>query len=231
MFTSCVDPLLQTNAHPGVTFFDEPEMHEFTSDGGHADFDNGVEVTVPTSAVTPGSTVHITVQPSLAPRDVFVLPEGIASASPSYLISGEGLSGEVTLSMEHHVQVTSNEDANNLVFLQADPSPKRSGAQNVYKYHEVPVSSSQFTPGENNGILRRPFSKKQFIKVGFRKTLKKLFRGDWQLYVSIILLMLQFQLGLLVSLMTPQSLRVHLLTITSTLLECTSLLHRRLETE
>lgn len=178
MFTSCVDPLLQTNAHPGVTFFDEPEMHEFTSDGGHADFDNGVEVTVPTSAVTPGSTVHITVQPSLAPRDVFVLPEGIASASPSYLISGEGLSGEVTLSMEHHVQVTSNEDANNLVFLQADPSPKRSGAQNVYKYHEVPVSSSQFTPGENNGILRRPFSKKQFIKVGFRKTLKKLFRGD-----------------------------------------------------
>ncbi|XP_064407169.1 ankyrin repeat domain-containing protein 29-like isoform X2 [Halichondria panicea] len=96
-------PLHQTSAHPDVTFYDKPQEKEFTSSGGYADFDNGVEVTVPANAVPAGTSVGIKVQPSLAPNDVFVMPKDIQSASPSYLISGEGLNGEVTLSIEHHV--------------------------------------------------------------------------------------------------------------------------------
>ncbi len=89
-FTSCVDPLHQTSAYPDVTFYDMPQEKEFTSSGGHADFDNGVQVTVSANAVPAGTSVSIKVQPSLASNDVFVMPEGIQSASPSYLISGEG---------------------------------------------------------------------------------------------------------------------------------------------
>ncbi|XP_064389765.1 uncharacterized protein LOC135337740 isoform X3 [Halichondria panicea] len=159
-------PLHQTSAHPDVTFYDEPQEKEFTSSGGHADFDNGVQVTVPANAVPAGTSVGIKVQPSLASNDVFVIPEGIQSASPSYLISGEGLNGEVTLSMEHHVRVSTQQEADDLLFLQADSSPKRSGSHSVYEYQEIPEGRSEFTPGGNTGRLTLGTRLKNFFKIG-----------------------------------------------------------------
>ncbi len=178
-----IDPLLQATTHFGVTFYDKPVKKQFTSSGGHADFDNGVEVTVPASAVLAGATASIAVQPSLAPRGVFVLPEGVVSASPSYLISGEGVSGEVTLDMEHYVKVSSHEDADNLSFLEADSSPTRSGDSGLaYRYKEVPKDRTEFTPRENKGRLKLVTRvKKLFIKVGRRSkkgTLVSLFEFD-----------------------------------------------------
>ncbi|XP_064385275.1 uncharacterized protein LOC135334138 [Halichondria panicea] len=161
-------PLHQTSAHPDVTFYGEPQEKEFTSSGGHADFDNGVEVTVPANAVPAGTSVGIKVQPSLAPRDVFMMPEGIQSASPSYLISGEGLNGEVTLSMEHHVRVSTQQEADDLLFLQADSSPKRSGSHSVYEY-QVSEGRSKFTPGGNTGRLTLGTRLKNFFKIGQRR--------------------------------------------------------------
>ncbi|XP_064385034.1 uncharacterized protein LOC135333939 isoform X4 [Halichondria panicea] len=168
-FTSCVDPLHQTSAHPNVTFYGEPQEKEFTSSGGYADFDNGVEVTVPANAVPAGTSVSIKVQPSLAPKDVFVMPEGIQSASPSYLIFGEGLNGEVTLSMEHHVRVSTQQEADDLLFLQADSSPKRCGSKSVYEYREVLEGRSEFTPGGDTGGLTLGTRLKNFFKIGRRK--------------------------------------------------------------
>ena len=174
--TSCVDPLYQTSAHPDVTFYDKPQEKEFTSSGGHANFNNGVQLTVPANAVPAGTSVSIKVQPSLASKDVFVMPEGIQSASPSYLISGEGLNGEATLSMEHHVRVSTQEEADDLLFLQADSFPKRSGSKSVYVYQEVPEGRPEFSPGGNTGRMTRHFSKKKFFKVGAR--IRKWFRGE-----------------------------------------------------
>ena len=175
VFTSCVDPLHQTSAHPDVTFYNEPQEKEFTSSGGHADFENGVKVTVPANAVPAGIAVGIMVQPSLAPKDVFVMPEGIQSASPSYLISGDDLNKDtgVTLSMEHHVLVSTQEEADDLLFLQADSSPKRSGSKSVYEYREVPQGRSEFIPGENKGRLMLITQLKKFFKIGQKK------RGDF----------------------------------------------------
>ncbi|XP_064385255.1 uncharacterized protein LOC135334125 isoform X2 [Halichondria panicea] len=159
-------PLHQTSAHPDVTFYDKPQEKEFTSSGGHADFDNGVHVTVPANAVPAGTSVGIKVQPSLASKEVFVMPEGIQSASPSYLISGEGLNGEVTLSMEHHVRVSTQQEADDLLFLQADSSPKRSGSHSVYEYQKIPEGRSEFSPGGNTGRLTLGTRLKNFFKIG-----------------------------------------------------------------
>ncbi len=125
-------------------------------------------MTVPAHAVPAGTSVGIKVQPGLAPKGVFVIPGGIQSASPSYLISGEGINGEVTLSMEHHVRVSTQQEANDLVFLQADSSPKIVGSKSVYVYREVPDGRSEFNPRENTGRLTRRLPKKQFLKVGLR---------------------------------------------------------------
>ena len=183
-FASSTDPLRQTTTQPNITFFDEPKEETFTSSGGHADFNNGVQVTVPSHAVPPGSTVGVKVQPAFAPSDVTVMPEGIQSASPSYLISSDGsdgLKGEVTVTMEHHVKVSTREEANDLTFLEADAHPSQSG---VYEYQEVSEGRSEFTSGGNSGRVHLNSLRKKFIRVG--KKIKKLFRGILHVQCSMI---------------------------------------------
>ena len=177
-FASSTDPLCQTTTQPNITFYDEPKEETFTSSGGHADFNNGVEVTVPAYAVPQGSTVGVKVQPGFIPSDVTVMPEGIQSASPSYLISSDGsdgLKGEVNVTMEHHVKVSTREEANALVFLQADAHPTQSG---VYQYREVSDGRSEFTPGRNKGRVHLKSLRKKFIKVG--KKIKKWLKGMYK---------------------------------------------------
>ncbi len=171
VFTSCVDPLHQYPEYPGVTFHDPPVERQFNSSGEHADFNNGVEVIVPAGAVSSSDwdTVNITVQPSFVDQHVFVLPEGIVSASPSYLITMEGMTGNVTVIIEAHVSITSREDADNLCFLEADSSPTRSGDRSVYKYSEVPKNNTEFSPGKNKGRLTLSVAViriKKFFKIG-----------------------------------------------------------------
>ena len=173
---------MQNPSYPDVTFFDEPQEKAFSSSGGHVDFDNGAEITVPPRAVPPGTTVSVKVQPSFAPKDVFVMPQGIHSASPSYLItagSGAELDRDVTLTLEHHVKVSTNDDASDLLFLQADTTSQSSDSASVYEYKEVPEARTEFLPGESRGKLTtRRFSFK-FFKIGLRKRVKKWFTGEF----------------------------------------------------
>ena len=180
IFVSSTDPLHQTTAQPNIIFYDEPKQEKFTSSGGHADYNNGVQVTVPSNAIPPGSSVEVRVQPGFAPSDVTVMPEGIQSASPAYLISSDSsdnLTGEVTVTMEHHVKVSTREEANDLVFLQADAYPSQSG---VYEYREVSNGRSEFTPGGNSGRVHLNSLRKIIIKVG--KKIKKLLTGGMFVY-------------------------------------------------
>ena len=175
VFTSFTDPLRQTTTQPNITFYDEPKEENFTSSGGHADYSNGVQVTIPSHAVQPGCTVGVKVQPGFAPSDVIMMPEGIQSASPFYLIYSDGsddLKGEVTVTIEHHVKVSVTREACDLVFLQADAHPGKSG---LYEYQEVSEGRSEFISGGNSGKVRLNSLRKVFIKVG--KKIKKFFGG------------------------------------------------------
>ena len=179
MFYSCTDPLFQNPCYPDVTFFNEPQEKAFSSSGGHVDFDNGVEITVPPRAVPPGTTISVKVQPSFASKDVFVMPQGIHSASPSYLITGSSkLDGDVTLTLEHHVKVSTDDDANDLLFLQADTTPQTSDSASVYEYKEVPDARAEFLPEENTGKLTTRTLSDKFVKVGRR--IKKWFNSELQ---------------------------------------------------
>ena len=169
LFCYCTDPLFQNPSYPDVTFFDDPQEKVLSSSGGHVDFDNGVEITVPPCAVPLGTTVSVKVQHSFAPKDVFVMPQGIHSASPSYLItSGSKLDGDVTLTLEHHVKVSTDDDANDLLFLQADTTPQTSDSASVYEYKEVPEARTEFLPGETTGRLTTRRLSDKFVKVGRR---------------------------------------------------------------
>ena len=105
------------------------------------------------------------------------MPQDVQSASPSYLFSSEGssnLSREVTVSMEHHVRVSTKEEADNLLFLEADSSPNRSVSGCTYQFQEVKEGRSEFTPGENKGRLTTKHVSRKFFKVGLRAKFKKL---------------------------------------------------------
>ena len=171
---SCTDPLFRISTYPRVTFYGEPQEKEFNSSGGHVDFDNGAEITVPPNTVPSGSIVKIMVQPSLAPGYDFQLPKEYSSAGPAYLISSEGSTspdGEIVLILEHHVKVTTPKEAQDLVFLQADSAPDR---QKIYKFEEVKEGKMEFTPGENKGRLTvKPFSGPKFFRIGFRGGVNK----------------------------------------------------------
>ena len=114
------------------------------------------------------------------------MPQDIRSASPSYFITGSNseLDGDMTLSLEHHVKLNTDDDAKDLLFLQADATPQSSDSASVYEYKEVPDVREEFHAGENRGQLTtRQFSFK-FFKVGFRKRVRKLFTGE---YVKVII--------------------------------------------
>ena len=176
LLQSYTDPLHCSSIHPNVTFCEEPQERKFTSSGGQADFDNGVAVTVPPNTVQPGSAVEIKVQPSFAPKDTFVMPQDVQSASPTYLFTSESsscLNREVTVTMEHHVRVSTKEEADNLLFLEADSSPKRSASDCTYQFKEVKEGRSEFIPGENKGRLTTKHVSRKFFKIGLQAKLRK----------------------------------------------------------
>ena len=171
------DRLFKNPSYPGVTFFDEPQEKVLSSRGGQANFDNGLEIAVSNQSASKETTAAIKVQSSFAPKDVFVIPPGIRSASPSYLIrrSSSESFGDVTLTLEHHVNVKTREDAKDLLFLHADSTPD---SKSQYEYKQVQEGKSEFLPGENTGKLTTKHFSHKFFKVGLRKRVKKLFVGE-----------------------------------------------------
>ncbi len=160
---------MKSSTFPGVTFYDNSQKTDFTSAGGHVDFTNGIEVTVPPNTVASGATVSVKVRPSFAQNDVFKLPRGMQSVSPSYLVETDH-SGEVALIMDHHASVKTQEEAERLCFLKAPSAP---GMMGEYCFEEVHRESrSEFTAGGNEGRLTTNASS-GFFKIG--RKLKRLF--------------------------------------------------------
>ena len=180
MALSFTDPLVADHSFPGVTFYDKAKEEFVGSSGKQIDFENGLTITVPTGVVAPGTSESFKAQASFAPEDVYVLPEGIKSASPAYLISktGQDLNGEVTMTIAHHVKVATAEDAKQLTILCAESSSETRGSKKIYKFQELTSDNkAHFVTGERHGKLStsmKHFSLGKLIKVGWKKFKKAL---------------------------------------------------------
>ena len=147
------DPLLQDPSYgEDVAFYEEASEKVVTSEGSSINFENGVHVTVPKGVVPSDTSITFKAQPAFASEDVFFLPPNIEAASPTYLLSAssECLNGDVTLSIEHFVNLQTEEEAKSLVFLVADSKPIN-GA--VYHFREVDMGQTIFKPGERVGTI------------------------------------------------------------------------------
>ena len=174
------DPLVQDTSYGGaVTFYDEGIIEEVTSEGSSIDFENGVEVKVPEGVIPPYESISFKAQPAFASTDVFKLPDNVQAASPTYLLSSDSqLNGSVALTMEHFVEVRTQDDANSLVFLLAQSAPSM---DSTYHFRQVHSGHPEFKRKEMVGTI----SMDQF---GFWKVGKKCVGTYCSITLTIILL-------------------------------------------
>ena len=154
MLVCHTDPLLQDPSYgTGIAFYDEATKEDVTCDGSSIDFENGVRVTINEGVVPPKTSVTFKAQPAFAAKEVFVLPPGIESASPTYLLSSssQSLDGNMTLTMEHFVKLQTEDDAKKLVFLNADSSS--SSSSSTYHFKQVQSGHPSFKPGKMEGTI------------------------------------------------------------------------------
>ena len=133
-----------------IAFYGEATEEDVTSDGAAIDFGTGVQVTIPEGVIPPNTTVTFKAQPAFAANDVFELPANIEAASPTYLPSSslKTLNEDVTFTVEHFVNLQTEEDAKKLVFLVAD---SESTENSIYHFREVDSGHPLFKPGERVG--------------------------------------------------------------------------------
>lgn len=148
-----------------IAFYDEASEKCVRSEDSSIDFGNGVEVELPKGVVPADTAITFKAQPAFASKDVFILPPGIEAASPTYLLSSsmDSLNGEVTLTIEHFVDLQTEDDSKKLVFLVADSKPNK---DSVYRFKVVDSGHPSFKLGEKVGtICTNHFS---FWKIGKR---------------------------------------------------------------
>ena len=167
-----------------MAFFDEAIHKDVTSEGTEINFDNGIKLQVPQGTVPPNTSVTFHAQPAFASDDVFVLPPNVQAASPTYLLSNssKALNGDVTLTIEHFVQLKTEEDAKKLVFLVADSEPTQ---DSTYHFRKINTGDPTFKPGERVGtISTNHFS--WWIVGWITETVTSVFQGTKHVYVIII---------------------------------------------
>lgn len=172
LFFISSDPLVHDPSYgTGIAFYDVATTKDATSEGSIINFENGIVVKVPEGVIPPDTSITFKCQPAFASKEVFVLPSDIEAASPTYLLSSsEILSGDVTLTIEHFMDLQTDEDAENLVFLVADSKPSE---DSTYCFKEVDSGHPLFKPGETVGtISTNHFS---FWKIGVKAF--KMFQG------------------------------------------------------
>lgn len=174
------DPLATSLYFPGITMYDEAKEEYFSSTRRSIDFDNGLQIDAHPSAVAARCRQSITVQVCFAPDDIHVLPKGITSVSPAYLVSktGKNSTGVLTVSISHHVKVTTTEDSRKLTILYADSTPSTNDeSKPVYQFKEIPSERVVFAPGRHEGrttMSLKSLSVGKFLKAGWKKLKKKL---------------------------------------------------------
>ena len=140
------------STHPGICFLCDPWKRSVTSEGGHISWlEIGIEINIPTGAVSEGKTLELRVRPCLS--GPFVLPARYQLASPMYLVSPEfDFEKEVTLKIDHFAGLDSSSDCQRMTFISSSSTQSQSHSQSP-KYHFKVMKGGVFKKKEHHGII------------------------------------------------------------------------------
>ena len=107
--------------------------------------DYGFQVAIPSSSVKEGKEVNMKVQVVLPEKSDIRIPENISVVSCFYNVqTNETLTNPINFCLQHNVEIKSQEDSKQLVFLRAVGPPP-------YNFEEV--GDQVFKPNDNSGVV------------------------------------------------------------------------------
>ena len=131
--------------------------------------DYGVMLVIPPSAVEKKKEVKTEVKVVVPEETDIILPPDVELVSCFYKIETTGkFSKPIELYLQHNVELTSQEECEQLAFIKAKGPPP-------YKFELVPIEIDQkFMPNDNSGVVRvSDFSIFSIVKI--KQKLKSLF--------------------------------------------------------
>ena len=110
--------------------------------------DYGVMLVIPPSAVEKKEEVEAEVKVVAPVETDIILPPDVEIVSCFYKIETTGkFSKPIELHLQHNVEVTSQEECEQLAFIKAKGPPP-------YKFELLPTDTQEFRPYDNSGVVR-----------------------------------------------------------------------------
>ena len=130
-------------------------------------YEYGIKLVIPPSSVEKGKEVKTEVNVVAPKKSEMTLPPDVELVSCFYKIKTSGkFSIPIELHLQHNVDLTSQEESQQLAFLKADGPPP-------YKFELLPTEYEQvFRPFDNSGVVRIP----DFCPIGIIKKIKNIFK-------------------------------------------------------
>ena len=164
------DPAESNSQYPGIVSFKTSIAENITSSGAEIDCleDMGISISIAKDSVSPEDVpLDLVVSPCFS--GPFELPEGYESASTAYLIDIpqlDKLRKDVTIRIQHHVHLQTEDDCADMVFLTASATPQLVANRQVYSF-SVSMIKSVFKCGDQVGeVSLRDFG---LLKIGKRR--------------------------------------------------------------
>ena len=151
------DPAENNSQYPEVvSYFKRSISESITSSGAEFDYleDMGISISVAEYSISPGDApLDLIIRPCFT--GPFELPEGYESASTAYQIDIPQLARlqkDITIRIQHHVHLQTEDDCADMVFLTASATPQIVGKRQVYSF-SVSTMKSVFKCGDQVGEL------------------------------------------------------------------------------
>ena len=144
--------------------------------------DHGVMLVIPPSAVEKEEEVKTEVNVVAPDETDIILPPDVEVVSCFYKIETTGkFSKPIELHIQHNVELTSQEECEQLAFIKAKGPPP-------YKFEIVPIEIDQkFKPNDNSGVVRlSDLSPVAVVKKKLKKIKSALFRQPSCSYVVTV---------------------------------------------
>lgn len=164
--------LLQEDfTQPGVLWSEPPRKETISSESKEIDLKDeaGISLSFPENSIAKDKPVNVDIRISFC--GPFKLPDDVESASPAYLIKFDDdvvFSKDVDVRIQHNVDLSTEDDCNDVVFLKASSTPTYPDPNNsepVYEFREI--EGGMVERKRNFGVLKlRSFS---WLKIGRKK--------------------------------------------------------------
>ena len=114
----------------------------------------GLSISIPEGTISAEDSTDLLIHPCFS--GPFELPAGYMSVSPAYLIQPcrpTTIRKDVTIKIHHYADLRTEEDCEDMVFLSANPTPKKS-SPTVYQFRQITKARGYFRPGNPVGEIR-----------------------------------------------------------------------------